>query len=113
MGIRAADYTVVQGDSSPLILVEVEGEDTIDAPWTCDLFVVAPSDLSTKVVSKSDLGFAADNSAFEAFLTQGETNGLAAGDYLLCFEIENPDYDPHPFKQTLIKSLRISPKVGA
>lgn len=112
MGVRDADYTVVKGDSSPLILVDVEGEDTIEAPWACDLFVVDPSDLSTRVIEKLALQINSENTAFEAFLTKEDTDGLAVQDYLICFEVKNADYDPHPFKQTIQKTLRISPKIG-
>jgi hypothetical protein len=117
MSDRKADYEVMEGDSSALIKVTVEGEDSLASPWVCDMFVVDPVDLATRVIEKTNLAIDATSQHFEAFLTGAETDGLDVGvvskDFLLCFEIQNPDNTPHAFKQTIQKTLRIIPKVGA
>jgi len=107
------DYRISKGDSTPLIKIDVEGISPLVAPWTCNMFVVSAADLTTKVVPDKALSIDATNSHFEAYLTKAETGGLVPGtSYIICYRVENPDFTPHPFQETITQYLEISPKLG-
>lgn len=109
---KKADYTVMKGDSSPLVKIKVSNYPVLDADWSCNQYLVLASDPNTQIAAKS-LNRNPTNEYFEAFLTAGETDLLLEEqEYIWVWQVLNPNFSPMPFSQRITSILKIKKKFG-
>ena len=109
---KKADYTIMKGDSSPLIKITVSGNSSLSTDWTCNQFLVLASDPSTQIAAKT-LQKDSSHHYFEGYLTAAETDALVEEtEYIWVWQVQNAAYTPFAFSQKVTATLKIKRKFG-
>lgn len=110
MSKASPDYTCIQGTTSPIWSISLDGHADISSlNYSATMKVVhtlgGDEEVETPTINKKD-----DDTGWQAWLTGEQTESLKDGHvYYIIFRIENSEVSP-PVEEEVQKTLKILPK---